>query len=253
MKTIFSRLSLITRNNKKSQILLIGSVIVIALAVVVGQFFTPKGTITAECVTRAQKKKSDTHVGFELVDLQQKQVWETTNFTTAEFTNFQLPITWRLGWMKNQPRAVSFDQSEFIKSPGCQNSGEYTYKSMFAQEWLQVTRLISFNQKLDDSGLLMSTTLEKYHVVSFRAGKSIYILQSPDGLKYVQISRDATRTVDAATLPSGWTLLPPYPLTKDLTFELSGIVQVIRTDNQDSYQGPIPASLDLESYTSGGN
>lgn len=44
---------------------------------------------------------------------------------------------------------------------------------------------------------------------------------------------------DAPTLPSGWTLLD-YVTPEELTIQLPNPTINIRTDNEDSFQGPIP-------------
>jgi hypothetical protein len=53
------------------------------------------------------------------------------------------------------------------------------------------------------------------------------------------MGRDANRSSDEATIPDSWQLLE-YSTPERLVIELFEENLVIRTDNQDSFQGPVP-------------
>jgi len=70
--------------------------------------------------------------------------------------------------------------------------------------------------------------------------RSPLLLVSPEADAYFRNGRDATRTVDDPTLPDSWRLVD-YTPPDTLVIELFDETLVIRTDNQDSFQGPVPA------------
>ena len=84
----------------------------------------------------------------------------------------------------------------------------------------------------------------KHHELGWCAGSSAAILTSPEGDRYIRVSRDAARTTDTPTIPDGWTL-ESFLLDEILTVRLFEQTTVIRTDNEDSFQGPLPSDLDL--------
>jgi hypothetical protein len=64
------------------------------------------------------------------------------------------------------------------------------------------------------------------------------LLISPDDEVYFRVGRDADRTTDEFSIPGGWRL-ESYTPSEPLIIELFGETLVIRTDNNDSFQGPI--------------
>ena len=96
-----------------------------------------------------------------------------------------------------------------------------------------------------EAGLLVKNQVFKYHETQFFTGRAITVLESPDGARYILVSRDADRTTDEPALPGGWSL-SDYTLAQNLTIDLFDTVDNIRAANQDSFQGPIPATIDLD-------
>jgi hypothetical protein len=70
----------------------------------------------------------------------------------------------------------------------------------------------------------------------------VSILENPDGERFIEVSRSVNRSSDTFTIPEGWTLTT-HELQMELQVELSGIVSVLRTDNEDSFQGPLPDGI----------
>jgi len=72
------------------------------------------------------------------------------------------------------------------------------------------------------------------------------LLVAPSGDVYFRIGRDANRSSDQPTIPSLWRLVE-YTTEEAVIFELFNGNEVIRTDNKDSFQGPvaIPGVTDL--------
>jgi hypothetical protein len=95
------------------------------------------------------------------------------------------------------------------------------------------------NKPADNEGLISMTELEKYHLLTYSSGSNISILENPSGERFIEVSRSVNRSSDTFTLPEGWSLTSQL-LQTDIQVELSGIVSVLRTDNEDSFQGPLP-------------
>ena len=190
------------------------------------------------CVSR-KPDFSGGEAGYELIDLLNKEVWLTPDFTAEEYAAFSPPFS----WFKNDPRAMMGDQQgEFLRSPGCAEPGQYTYLRAFDKEFLNVVKLVSMDQPADGQGLIRRTELEKYHLLTYAAGSTVYILRNPTGEQFIGVSRSVERSSDTFTLPDGWTLTS-HALSEDLPVELSGTVSVLRTDNEDSFQGPLPEGI----------
>jgi hypothetical protein len=190
-----------------------------------------------ECVSR--EPASDGEVaGYELIDLLEKKVWGTGDFTPGEYAAFTPPLL----WMKNDPRTMIADQAEFLQSPGCSEPGQFTYMRAYDKEFLNVVQLISMDTSLDDQGLIRRTELEKYHLLTYFSGRTVTILQGPTGENFIWVSRSVDRPSDTFTLPEGWTL-STHDLQTDLQVDLLGNVSVLRTENEDSYQGPLPDGI----------
>lgn len=175
--------------------------------------------------------------GYELIDLAGRRVWLTTDWTTEEYASFSFPLSWAL-WRKNDPRVGLPDQSRFLRSPGCENDGEFSYMRAFDREFLQVVRLDKIRRPRDGFGLIKRVELEKYHVLTYAAGRTVNILENPAGEQFISVSRSLDRRTDTPTLPDGWTLTERL-LTESLQIDLLGDVSVLRLDNEDSYQGPL--------------
>lgn len=178
--------------------------------------------------------------GYEIINLVDREVWATSNWTPKEFAGFSFPIIWSL-WFKNDPRIPLADGGQFTRSPGCED-GQYNYMKAFDRRFFQVVRLIKINRSLDDQDLIRKTELEKYHIVRYSPGRTVSILRSPTGKRYIGVSRSLDRSTDTPTLPEGWTV-KEVVLTEELRIYLSGNVDVLRLDNEDSYQGPLPEDL----------
>jgi hypothetical protein len=176
--------------------------------------------------------------GYELIDLLNKEVWLTPDFTAQEYAAFSPPFL----WVKNDPRIGVADGGEFLRSPGCSDESQFTYLQAFDKEFLNVVRFIEMNIPTDTQGLIRKTQLEKYHLLTYFSGRTVNVLQNPTGERYIEVSRSVDRLSETFTLPDGWTLTE-HELGAELQVELSENVSVLRTDNEDSYQGPLPDGL----------
>lgn len=178
---------------------------------------------------------------YEIYDLTTGTVWGTPFLTPEEFDALELPE----GWAKNQVREPALSDSAFLRSPGCANDGEFTEEELFGVEFQHVVDFVGAPMMYDEQGLLNGSQVFKYHQIGYASGQTISILADPDGARHILVSRDAARASDTPSVPSGWTL-DSYTLAEDLTIDLFGTIDNIRADNQDSFQGPIPESIDLD-------
>lgn len=115
---------------------------------------------------------------------------------------------------------------------------------MFGATWQHMANIVGFQGFLDDRNLLMAAIVQKHHELVWRAGSNITVLTSPDGAHYALNSRDARRTSDTPTIPDSW-LLRTIRLEEDLLVRLPFNTTVVRSDNQDSFQGPLAPHIDF--------
>jgi hypothetical protein len=134
------------------------------------------------CVSR-EPDFSGGGAGYELFDLLHKEVWATGDFTSEEYAAFSPPLF----WVKNDPRITIADKAEFLRSPGCSDEGQFTYMQAFDKEFLNVVRFIEMNIPADTQGLIRMTKLEKYHFLTYFSGRTVNILQSPTGERYIEV------------------------------------------------------------------
>lgn len=184
-------------------------------------------------------------VGFEILERLpdgQMRAWVNTgNITREEFDALELPEN----WMKNQPResggtgaAPGGISSEFLRSPDAA-PGEYDLQEHFGFQWFHAATVVQIGVPIGADGVLIAVRVRKYHEYTIAPGTPILLLVSPEGDAYFRNGRDATRTVDDPTLPDGWRLVD-YAPNETLVVELWPENLVIRADNQDSFQGPVP-------------
>jgi hypothetical protein len=182
--------------------------------------------------------ESSPHIGFEILEIQSPnsiRAWISSDITQEQFDALELPA----GWMKNQPREGDPDSSRFYRSPEAAVEGEFLEEELFGFSWWHSATVIQPNIPLDEHGLLTGSTVAKYHEVTFNAGTTITVLFSPEGDPYVRIGRDANRTSDEPSIPNLWRLVE-YTTPDQLVIKLLEETLVIRTDNEDSFQGPVP-------------
>ncbi len=154
------------------------------------------------------------------------------------------------GWVKNQPRETGEcgpDRSRFLKSP---DSDSLLTQEWYGFSWFHVANVVEENLQIDDDGLLRGVTVKKFHEVTFLPGSCLIVLVSPDGDAYFRMGRDGLRVSDEPTIPNLW-WLEEYVTQEMLVIEMFDKTLVIRTDNEDSFQGPVPALKNVRSARAG--
>lgn len=186
-------------------------------------------------------EEREPRVGYEILQVVAPDrivTWLNADMTQAEFDAIELPP----GWFKNQPREGEPDRGAFARSPDAARDGEFTVAEHFGHEWTHVATVVETGISLDPDGLLTGTRVHKYHEVGFDAGRNLPVIVSPTGDVYLRISRDAGRASDTPTIPETWRAAE-YPTDVPLTLQLPERTLVIRADNEDSYQGPVPLDV----------
>ena len=177
-------------------------------------------------------------VGFEILQIISANeiiTWKNASeMTTAEFEAIDLPQ----GWAKNQPRESDSDDGAFVRSPGELVDGPLIKAEHFGYEWEHVATITEVDSPMDPEGLLSANTISKHHELTYNAWKLVNILVSPEGDQYIRVTRDEGRISDIPTIPAGWELIKEVNI-EDLTLQLPNPTINIRTDNEDSFQGPI--------------
>jgi len=182
-------------------------------------------------------------IGFEVIEIQSPtslRAWISPEITGDEFKALELPN----GWIKNQPREGDPDTGRFLRSPDEEEEGVLTFDQFFGYQWFHAATIVETGIPIDEDGLLSGTRVRKYHELTFYAGSTLVLLISPDGEVYFRIGRDAGRTSDNPAVPNLWRL-EEYTTPRDLVISLDEGNLVIRTDNEDSFQGPVAELADV--------
>lgn len=206
-----------------------------------------KSNTSKKILFKGKRASAAPNPGHEVFDLSGFPVrligWGTSELTPDEYGALPLDS----GWMRNQSLAAGAvgQFARFLRSPGAAADGEFTRQEMWGVSWLHQVNILPLTQgNLDPQGLLRAVTVEKHHELGWCAGSSVAILTSPEGDRYIRVSRNAERTSDTPTIPDDWTL-ESLLLEDTLTVRLLEQTTVIRTDNEDSFQGPLPSDLEL--------
>ncbi len=186
-------------------------------------------------------EEEEERVGFEIIEIQSPsslRAWVSPEITFDEFEALELPP----GWLKNQPREsgeCGADESRFLKSPDSSEEGDILQQEFFGYNWFHAATVIETNIRLDEEELLRGSRVRKFHELTYNAGSCLVLLISPEGDVYFRIGRDANRVSDQPTIPNLWRL-EDYVTPETLVIQLFEQNLVIRTDNEDSFQGPVP-------------
>ena len=165
-------------------------------------------------------------------------IFTNDTITEAEFDLLELPE----GWLKNQPRERDFENGQFLRSPNATEDGPLMEQSIGGYIWEFNAVVQETGIAMDEQGLLVGNQVVKYHKLSYDGGKPIHVLISPDNKYYIRVTRDPSRQDETPNLPDSWQIVERL-LSEDLVVQLPNPTLNIRTNNGDSFQGPLPAEL----------
>ena len=198
-------------------------------------------TDSAEGISEHGDAEPERKMGFELIEVQSPssiRAWISPEISLDEFMALDLPM----GWIKNQPREspeCGADSVRFIRSPDAMEDGEILIEEYFGFDWFHSATIIQMDVPIDDEGILRGVMVRKFHELIYNPGSCLILLIAPEGEVYFRVGRAADRLTDEPTLPEQWRL-ERYITPEEVVIELFGENTVIRTDNQDSFQGPVP-------------
>lgn len=184
-----------------------------------------------------QESNPNKRVGYELLNTispDEMIAWRTFDITKEEYNALVLPS----GWNNGQIRELNFDKEEFRRSPGATADGPLTEQELFGFKWEHVATITERGINLDGAGLLLANKVDKYHELTYNANRTVKLIISPEGERYILATRDLNRIQEEPTIPSTWE-------TKDTLIQNDWVVRLpnptfnIRADNQDSFQGPV--------------
>lgn len=188
-----------------------------------------------------ESEENSERIGFEILEIispTEIRAWISPDITFDEFDALELPA----GWRKNQPRESAEcgpDAGRFLKSPDATMNGDILEQELFGFNWFHAATVTQTNIQLDDEGLLRGNMVRKFHELTYKAGSCLVLLTSPEGEVYFRIGRDANRMSNEPSIPNLWRL-EEYTTPEKLVIELFEENLVIRTGNEDSFQGPVP-------------
>lgn len=171
--------------------------------------------------------------GFEVIDGATGKGWMAVDITAAEYEALQLPV----GWSAN-PRDLEASFGEFLMSPSATEVGTFEETEIGGFLWRHVVTITERGLPADDEGLLLRNIVAKHHRLTHEHGREMTVLTDPEGITYLRVTRDPTLRQNAPTLPAGWTLDRLTP-AEEATVLLTPPTTLFRTDNQDSFQGPV--------------
>ena len=189
----------------------------------------------------SQPSQEEDRIGAEILEIQSPtsiRAWISPDISRDEFAALEVDE----GWRKNQPREsveCGPDGGRFIKSPDSVEDGDILIQEFYGYSWFHSATVFETNLPVDDEGLFTGFRVRKYHEITYNEGSCMVLLISPEDEVFFRVGRDADRLTDTFAVPNGWRV-QSYTSPETLIIELFGETLVIRTDNEDSFQGPVP-------------
>ena len=189
----------------------------------------------------SQPSQEEDRIGAEILEIQSPtliRAWISPEISRDEFASLEVDE----GWRKNQPREsveCGPDNGRFIKSPDSVEDGDILIQEFYGYNWFHSATVFETNLPVDDEGLFAGFRVRKFHEITYNVGSCMVLLISPEGEVFFRVGRDADRLTDTFAVPNGWRG-ESYTTPETLIIELFDETLVIRTDNQDSFQGPVP-------------
>ena len=199
-----------------------------------------QGVRNGEGFKDAAPQEPESRIGAEILEIQSPtsiRAWISPEITREEFAALEVDQ----GWRKNQPREsveCGPDDARFTKSPDSTEDGDILIQEFYGFDWFHSATVFETDLPVDNDGFLLGYRVRKFQELTFNPGSCMVLLISPDDEVYFRVGRDADRTTDEFSIPDGWRL-ESYTPSEPLIIELFGETLVIRTDNNDSFQGPL--------------
>lgn len=185
-------------------------------------------------------------IGYELIDLMRGEAWVTLDWTLEKYSDYSLGVaSWN--WIKNEPRLGYGTRASILKSPGCENDGEFTYQHMHGRTFFHIADITDFGFTHGENNEIRGATVRKHHRLEFELGQTVTFLVSPDQNYFVRVNRPVGTDEKAPKLPEAWSM-QDFELKSAWQAELFEHVQVYQVQNGTSFQGPVsPPSVEHSS------
>ncbi|MEL6379505.1 MAG: hypothetical protein AAFR69_00030 [Pseudomonadota bacterium] len=177
------------------------------------------------------------NIGFELIDVLRRQAWITTDWTLEDYSDFS-PSLGSHGLIKNEPRVGFATNTSVLRSPSCDEDGQFTYQTRFGRTFFHIADISQIGPAYGENRKIKAATVTKYHRLQFDPGQIISVLLSPAGEAFIRVNRPVEVTSIDPELPQDWTI-QEFVLSGSWQADLFGKVQVLRLEDGTSYQGPV--------------
>ena len=165
----------------------------------------------------------------EVIEVATGNVWQAFEPTPADWLE---GVELEPGFVSVGHGAGIMDRSWFRRSPGAEADGPAEERDIAGRRFFLCARApASF-----DPGPPRFGSIDKYHSVLFEAGRSVDVLNSPEGRLYVQIVGGPDSP--APTLPDGW-VCETVGLDVDWIVDLPNPCETFWFRGLVSFQGPV--------------
>jgi len=175
---------------------------------------------------------------FEVIESATQRVFICQQAVTAgEFDAFDPPDGFGMA-LVGEPRA---DQAWFARSPQAEVDGPVETAEIGGRQFSYVARPLGIESLASGA---VEMTIDKYHAMLYRAGRTIDVLDFGDGTVATPAwgSRDPLAEVSDAMVVDGWQLRQ-VELAEDLVTFIPNPARVIVLDNAFGFHGPLEASV----------
>jgi hypothetical protein len=215
----------------------------VATLMVLSIIFVPPSVIAAlskparEVCIAKRPETAPQRIGYELIDLMRREAWVTTDWTLDDFEDFTPPIT-ALNWFKNEPRVGSASRASVLRSPGCEQDGQFTFTYRYGRFFFHIADITGAGWRHGPNGEISEARVQKHHRLEFDAGQTVAILVAPWGDQFVNVNRPIWVSATAPSVPEGWELRD-RTLDESWRVDLFGETRVLRLQDGSSFQGPL--------------
>lgn len=117
--------------------------------------------------------QEEQQVGFEIIEIQSPNSFRAWISPETNFQEFEV-LGVSSGWIKNQMRECAetpSDKVRSIKSPDATMEGDVLVEEFYCYKGRRAATVTDPNIILDEEGLLRSSSVRKFHEITYNAGK----------------------------------------------------------------------------------
>jgi hypothetical protein len=167
----------------------------------------------------------------EILDTSTARVWQVmSGVTRAEYDALEVVLP----YVKVGVAPGNMDGGYFTRSPRQDVDGPMEVRDLFGHTWVYCASPLGAPELVAGEKGPRKITVDKHHVVIYRAGRELNYLTLPDGSEYVHVIPGNEPLV----LPEGWQLRSEQ-VEQERSIELPAPATVFFFPNGDSYQGPV--------------